>query len=232
MAEHELELRLRAVGRELDSRAPAFDVGLLRAAPRRRARTRVVVALACVLALAGAAASPAALSALRHLFDVDEVQELGPLAPGVAPPFAGRSVPVDTVHVFAPFRVRTISSLGAPDDARVRDDITGGMVTLVYGGGSLALTQWRTSDVQRAHRARSRPRRRRGRHDRRPACALDRRVPRAARFTLIGADGAVHRESFDVGNGVLLWKDAGMTFLLQGAGSQADAIRIASQVDP
>ena len=230
MAEHELELRLRAVGRELDARTPAFDVSLLQAAPRRRARTRVVVALACVLALAGAAASPAALSALRHLFDVDEVQELGPLAPGVAPPFAGRSVPVDTLHVFAPFRVRTISSLGVPDDARVRDDITGGMVTLVYGGG-LVLTQWRTSDVS----ARIAVVPVQGSAEDVTIGDLPALwIGGTARgtLTLIGADSAVHRESFDVGNGALLWKDDGMTFLLQGAGSQADAIRIASQVDP
>ena len=38
-------------------------------------------------------------------------------------------------------------------------------------------------------------------------------------FTLIGADGAVHRESFEVGPGALLWSDDGMAFLLQGLGS-------------
>ncbi|HEX7312129.1 MAG TPA: hypothetical protein VF232_13220 [Gaiellaceae bacterium] len=228
MAEHELELRLRVVGRELDAHAPTFDAGLLRAAPRRR-RTRLVVAMACALALVGVAASPAALSALRHLFDVDEVTELGPLAPGVAAPFAGRSIPVDMLQASAPFRVRTISALGTPEDARVRDDITGGMVTLVYGGG-LQLTQWRTSDV--SARIAVVPVQ---------GSAEDVTIgdlpalwiggTSRGTFTLIGADGAVHRESFDVGNGVLLWKDAGMTFLLQGAGSQADALRLASQVD-
>ena len=50
-------------------------------------------------------------------------------------------------------------------------------------------------------------------------------------FTLIGADGGVHRESFDVGSGVLLWKDDEMTFLLQGAGSTADAMSLAGSVD-
>ena len=42
---------------------------------------------------------------------------------------------MDAVQASAPFRVRMIASLGAPDDARVRDDITGGMVTIAYGGG-------------------------------------------------------------------------------------------------
>jgi len=230
MAEHELELRLRAAAHELDVQAPAFDLGLLRSAPRRRTRRRVV-AIACVVALVGVAAAPAAVSAFQRLFDVDEVSELGPLADGVAPAFAGRSVPADAVQDSVPFRVRMIPSLGAPDDARVRDDITGGMVTIGYGGGRILLTQWRTTDVS-------------------PRIAL---VPlRGAAedvtvgdlpalwtegtargtLTLIGADGAVHRESFEVDTGVLLWKDDAMTFLLQGAGSKAEAMRLWADVEP
>lgn len=50
-------------------------------------------------------------------------------------------------------------------------------------------------------------------------------------FTLIGADGEVHRESFEVGTGVLLWNDGAMTFLLQGAGSKAEAMRLSAEVD-
>jgi hypothetical protein len=52
-----------------------------------------------------------------------------------------------------------------------------------------------------------------------------------APLTLIGADAAVHRESSDVGSGVLLWKAGEMTFLLRGTDSKADAIRLALQVD-
>ena len=229
MAEHELELRLNAAARALDAEAPAFDLGLLRSVPRRRIRGRVV-ALACVVALAGVAVAPGAVSALRHLFDVEEVPELGPLAPGVAPPFAGRSVPVDAVQASVPFRVRMISSLGAPDDARVRDDITGGMVTIAYGGGSILLTQWRTTDVS-------------ARISLVPVSGAAEDVTvgdlpalwieGAARgtFTLIGADGTVHRESFEVGSGVLLWNDDAMTFLLQGTASRAEATRLAAELD-
>jgi hypothetical protein len=36
-------------------------------------------------------------------------------------------------------------------------------------------------------------------------------------------------ESFEVGDGVLLWKADGMTFLLQGTGSKADATRLAAK---
>jgi hypothetical protein len=84
------------------------------------------------------------------------------------------------------------------------------MVTLVYG--PLVLTQWRTRDV-----------------DARIAIvpgsgaaedvavgdlpALGIGGTARGTLTLIGADAAVHRESFDVGSGVLLWKAGEMTFL-------------------
>ena len=170
------------------------------------------------------------MSALQHLFDVDEVQELGPLAPGVAPPFAGRSVPVDAVQASAPFRVRTIPSLGAPDDAHVRDDVAGGMVTIAYEGAIL-LTQWRTSDVQ----ARIALVPVSGAAEDVTVGALPALwVEGAARgtLTLTGADATIHRESFDVGAGALLWRYDGMTFLLQGAGSKGAATRLAGEVDP
>ena len=50
-------------------------------------------------------------------------------------------------------------------------------------------------------------------------------------FTLTGADGAVHRESFEVGSGVLLWHEDAMTFLLQGAASKAEATSLAAELD-
>jgi hypothetical protein len=226
MTEHQLELRLRAVARALDADAPAFDPALLRGAPRRL-RT-AVVALAAVAAL-GVAAAPGAVSALQSLFGVDEVKELGPVPYGVAPPFAGREVPPGAVQNAAPFRVRMIASQGAPDAAYVRDDITGGMVTVVYG--ETLLTQWRETDVD-------------ARIAIVPASgtAEDVKVGRlpalwiegTARgtFKLIGADGATHRERFDVGEGLLLWKQDGMAFLLQGAPTKLKATQLAGEVDP
>jgi hypothetical protein len=47
----------------------------------------------------------------------------------------------------------------------------------------------------------------------------------------VGADGTVHRESFEVGAGVLLWKRDGMSFLLQGATSKDAAFGLAADVD-
>ena len=228
MPEHDLELRLHAVARELDVRAPSFDPARLSAARPRPMRRRLV-ALACLAALVGVAAAPTAVSSLQRLFEIDDVTDLGPLAPGVAPPFAGRAVPVDTIQASAPFPVRTISSLGAPDAARVRDDIAGGMVTIAYARGRTLLTQWRTTDVS-------------ARITLVPAVGRAEDVAvgdlpalwieGAARgtFTLTGADGTTHREAFGVSPGVLLWNQDGMTFLLQGAASSVDAVRLAGDV--
>ncbi len=104
------------------------------------------------------------------------------------------------------------------------------MVTIVYGGGRVLLTQWRTTDVS----ARIALVPVSGKADDVtvggvPALWIEGTA--RGTMTLIGADGTTHRESFDVGGGVLLWKAGEMTFLLQGAGSKADAIRLAGVVD-
>jgi hypothetical protein len=228
MTERDLERRLRAVSGALDAEAPAFDLARLRA-PRRRQIRRSVVIIACVLGLVCAVAAPVAVSAFRGLFDVDRVPTLTPQEPGVAGAYAGRTVPVDALPYSVPFRVRMISSLGTADEARVRDDISGGMATVVYRDEGILLTQWRTTDVH-------------------PRIAL---VPETGHaegvmvgphpglwaegsargtFTLTGADGAIHRERFEVSSGALLWRDGAISFLLQGAGSKEDAIRLAAGV--
>jgi hypothetical protein len=229
MAEDAVELRLRALAAALDERAPAFDVGLLR--PSTRPRTsRAVAALACVVALVGVAAGPTTVSALRDLFAVDVVPELGPLGPAVAPPYPGRSVSFAEASAAASFRVSTIPPLGSPDGARVRDDVVGGMITVVYRGGAVLLTQWRTSDV--AARVAVVPASGTAEE------AMLEGVPAlwiagAARGTLslTGADGTLHQESFDVGSGVLLWERDGFSFLLR-AGAKAAAIELAAAVEP
>ena len=227
MTEHELELRLQAAARALDADAPSFDPARLRRAPRRRLRT-TAVAFVAVAAL-GVAAAPGAISGLRSLFGVDEVTELGPVPHGVAAPFEGRQVSPEAVAELSPFPVRLISSLGAPDAAYVRDDIAGGMVTIRYG--QMLLTQWREADVD-------------ARIEIVPASGVAEDVEVGSlpalwiegtargTFTLVGADGTIHRERFDVGAGALLWKADGMAFLLQGAGPKDEATSIAARVDP
>ena len=225
MNEHELELRLRAAAGTLDERAPSFDLSRL---PTRRARRipRGIV-IACI-ALAAVAAAPIAVPAIRGLFEVDAVPTLGPLEYGVAPPLAGRSVPISTAQASTPWRIHMLPSLGEPNEARVRDDITGGMVTLVYR--SIVLTQWRVSDVS-ARIALVPTAGKAEEVDAGDLKALWVEGTARGTFTLIGADGTVHRESFDVGPGILLWRNEGMTFLLQGSESQSDAIRLAATVD-
>jgi hypothetical protein len=227
MTEHELELRLQAAARALDADAPAFDPARLRRVPPRRLRT-TAVAFVAVAAL-GVAAAPAAISGLRSLFGVDEVTELGPVPYGVAAPFEGRQVSAEDVAEYPPFRVRLIASLGSPDAAYVRDDIAGGMVTIRYG--HLLLTQWREADVD-------------ARIAIVPASGVAEdvevgRLPAlwiegTARgtFTLVGADGTIHRERFDVDAGALLWKADDMACLLQGAGTKGEATSFAARVDP
>jgi hypothetical protein len=224
MADRELELRLQAVARALDADAPTFDPALLRGEPRRHRRTAVVALVAA--AVLGVAAAPGAVSGLKSLFGVDEVKELGPVPDGVTPPFEGREVSPEAVQKSVPFRVRPISTLGMPDAAHVRDDIAGGMVTLTYG--QTLLTQWREADVD-------------ARITIVPTSGVAEElkfgglpalwIEGTARgtFTLIGADGTVHRERFEVSPGVLLWKAGGTAFLLQGA-PKAQAVRLAGDV--
>jgi hypothetical protein len=225
MTDHELELRLLGVARELDGRAPSFDATRLGGAPRGGRNRRV--ALVCAVALAAVAVAPSAVSSFQRLFDVDEVPELGPLQPGVTPPYTGRAVSVGTIQAAAPFHVLTISSLGTPDAARVRDDVAGGMVTLVYG--RTLLTQWRTSDVD----ARIALVPAEGAAEdvaigNVPALWIE-GIARGT-FTLTGADGTTHREAFEVSPGVLLWRDGGREFLLQGASSREEALRLAAEI--
>ena len=226
MSEHPLELRLQEVARTLDAHAPAFDPRTLSAAPRRARRSRVI-ALVAALALLAVAAAPTAVPALRHLFDVEEVPELGPIPQGVAPPFEGRLVDVDEVQAQAPYPVRRLASLGAPDTAHVRDDIAGGMVSLGYDDGRIVLTQWRVTDV---HAGLAVVPVRGTAEDVTVGDVSGLWLEGAARgtFTLVGADGAIHREAFDVSPGALLWKRDGMALLLQGAGSRDAAVRLAA----
>jgi hypothetical protein len=226
MAERELELRLRAVARTLDADAPTFDPALLRGAPRRRLRPAVVALVAA--AVLGIAAAPGAVSGLKSLFGIDEVKELGPVPYGVTDPFEGRQIPPKDVLNAAPFPVSLVPSLGSPDAAFVRDDVTGGMITVVYG--QTRLTQWRETDVDaRITIVPAGGVAEDVKFGRLPALWIEGRA--RGTFTLIGADGTVHRERFEVSPGVLLWKADGMAFLLQGAPTKVEALQLAAQVD-
>jgi hypothetical protein len=227
MTDHELELRLRAVAGAIDAEAPSVDVSALRARSPWRGRRRIV-ALAAALAILGAAAAPAAVSGLRFLFGVEKVEELGPVPADVVGPLPlleARQVPLDALGTM-PFTVHTLPSAGRPTAAYARDDITGGMVTLAYGD-RLLLTQWpdrrvdaRITIVPTSGKAEN------VKVGSVPALWIEGTA--RGTFTLIGADGATHKERFEVEKGALLWKDDGIAFLLQGASSAADATRLAA----
>jgi hypothetical protein len=225
MTGHGLEARLGALARALDAQAPPFDPAVLRAGRSRRFVRRAAVALAVVAALALA---PAAVSAFRDLFGVERVPELGPVPYGVAPPFLGRPVPAEAARGAVPFPLRT---LGPPEEAWVRDDIAGGMATLAYDGRRILLTQWPAGRVD----ARIAVVPVDGTAEEVAAGSLRALwIAGAARgtFTLVGADGAVHRELFEVAAGALLWKDGEAALLLQGAGSRERALELASRARP
>jgi hypothetical protein len=227
MSEHPLELRLQAAARSLDSVAPAFDPSVLRDA-RRPVLRRRVVGIAAALAVVGALA-PAAFSGLNELFGVDEVEDLGPVPADVVGPLPllqARSITLDELAK-VPFAVHMLSSEGRPTAAYTRDDIAGGMVTLVYGD-RLLLTQWPdkridtrvtivpTSGTAETVKIGSLP-------------GLWIEGTARGIFTLIGADGTTHKERFEVEKGALLWKQDGVALLLQGAGTKEKASKIAAE---
>lgn len=222
MSDHQLELRLQAAARSLDAVAPSFDPTVLRRA-QRRIRPRFVL-IAAVLALV---AAPAAVSGLSELFGVDEVKELGPQPADVTNPFEGVRVTPEQVRKAFPFGARMIPSLGTPHAAFIRNDIAGGMVSVTYDEGRIVLTQWpdkridtRITIVPTSGTAEN------VKVGRFPALWIE----GTARgiFTLIGADGTVHKERFDVDKGALLWKQDGVALLLQGASSVERATKLAA----
>jgi hypothetical protein len=228
MGEHELELRLRSVANALDADAPVLDAAALGAVRPRRFRPAFAV-LAAVVAVAGVAVAPAAISALGDVFHVEVASELRPVPADVVPGYLGPPVTLDAARASVPFELRTIPSLGAPDSAHKRDDIGGGMVTLAYRGAGALLTQWTAADVGvqvtvvpaggTAEDATVGPNR-----------ALWIAGTARGTFTVVGADGLLHRELFDVADGALLWRADGVAFLLQGAGTKENAARLAAGV--
>jgi hypothetical protein len=211
------------VARALDESAPAFEPARLSTARRPRPRWMLVAAAVALVAVASA---PAAISAFGRLLDVVTVEELGPVAPDVAPAYLGERAPISEAQALLPFRIRTLGDLAAPDWVYVRNDFSGGMAIVPYG--RVLLTQWPLDDVD-------------ARVDVAPGgTAEEVTVGRlravwfagAARGTLtvLGADGRTHYEAFHVADGALFWEADGMAFLLHGAASKAEAARLAANV--
>jgi len=218
MAERDLERRLAALAHSLDADVPAFDASIL----RRRGYRRPVAAVAVLLVVIGAVAAPGALSGLRGLLGIDSVRELGPVAPDVAPAYLGTAVPVESVAI-------RIASLGRPDAAYERDDFAGGMESVVYG--AIRLSRWRADGVAaRVDVVRASGRAIDVTFDAGRIRGVWVEAPARGALTVTGADGARHRETFDVGAGALVWRDGGFAYLLQGASGEVAALELGSEV--
>ena len=198
----------------------AYRVRVLRALRR----LRVLLALGVVAAGLALLASPAgsALGRLLGLVDGVEVRTvpaLAPPPPDVAPPFLG--VPAELGDALI------VGALGLPDEVYRRIDIAGDVATLVYG--DVVLAQWPVREVRAevavvASTGRA--------EEVQVGNASGIWVAGEARgiYTFVGADGADHHESFAVTDGILLWHSGDTAFRLEGAGSRADAVRLAESV--
>jgi hypothetical protein len=227
MTERELEQRLQAAALALDALAPEFDAARLPTVRRPRMRPLLAVAAGAAV-LAGVAVQPAALSAVARFLGVTSVEELAPRV-DVAPPHLGRAVSGEAAAWFVAFPLREITALGEPERFYGREDVGGGMVSMSYAGG-VVFTQWSAEAVDASVEVIAT----RGvAEDAAVGSSPAMWIAGEARgtFVVVGADGELHREAFDVRDGVLAWEAAGVGFLLRGASSKADAVRLAASVD-
>ena len=183
--------------------------------------------LAAVAALGVLTLAPAAVSALGENSSASTPSPSSGRSRPTSPAYLGRPAAPEDARAAVPFPVRTIPSLGAPSAAYVRDDVAGGLVTLAFDEGRVMLAQWPADGVEArvavvpvegtAEDVTAGPLR-----------ALWIAGTARGTFTLVGADGAVHRELFEVSAGALLWREGGVGLLLQGAGSKARALELAA----
>jgi hypothetical protein len=226
VAELDLAERFRVAICVLDAEAPEPDRSRLATSGPYRRRSGRVLAVAAAVGLAVIAA-PAAFSAFDDLLRVEPVEELPAAEPDVAPAFLGRAASLEEARWVVPFPLRELPALGEPSVAYVRDDVPAGMATVAYTG--TLLTQWPADavDVRVAVVPTRSVAEELQLDDGRPAQWISGEA--LGTFALVGADGAVHRERFEVAAGSLLWQEGRAAFLLQGAGSAERALRLAAE---
>jgi hypothetical protein len=223
----------------VDALAPALRAP--RGGPWYRARVALIAAVAATV-VAAVAATPGARSAVGELIgrlpglDVERVPELRPFPLDVAPPYLGDRASLESARSQASFTVRvpTRGDLEPPDLVFYRDDVVGGIVTLIYGDelhARLLLTQWR-GDLSSADYEVAGPG---GRAegievDGRPAVWLE--GPTQATYTFVGRDFARHREALRIGANVLLWSDGPVAYRLEGRLTRDEAVAVAESLAP
>ena len=209
--------------------------------PRHRARPLVVGVLAAAVVASGAlAVSPTARSEVRGWLDalpgvdVERVEALPSFPADAAPPFLGEPVTLDAARTAVDWDLRlpVLDELGAPSEVYFRNDVPGGIVTLVYGLEPRArLSEWRGSISSASFQLES------------GTSLVESVAVRGgegvwleghvqATYTFVGADGGLHREALPVAGNVLLWQEGAVAFRLETAASKENALAVAESVAP
>lgn len=200
------------------------------AAPRRPQRRWLLVAVAA-LALAGsAAAAPLVLDWLGiRGARVTRANELPPVRAQLEPPFFGEPVTLETARRTTSFPVRVPEELGEPDAVYVRDDVAGGMVTLVWGEGPryrAALSTWYGRSTELTIDKVVGP----GTTAERLGVGSGRGVwieGRPHTVSFVGIDGEYRLEQVHLAGNVLLWERGPLSLRLEADVSRAEALAIA-----
>lgn len=207
---------------------PAVRAGL--AAPRRTRRRWLLVAVAA-LALAGSAvAAPPLLDWLGiRGAAVTRADELPAVRAQLEPPFFGVPVTLAAARRTTSFPVRVPEELGEPDAVYVRDDVAGGLVTLVWGAGPryrAALSSWYGRSTEFTIEKVVGP----GTTAERLGVGGGRGIwiegqPHTVSF--VGIDGRYRLEQIHLAGNVLLWERGPLSLRLEADVSRADALAIA-----
>ena len=232
-------LRRRARGR--GDRDAARRASVHRAGARvpalRRLQRELAIAGAIVLAVAVAlAVSPAARSAARAMLDripgltIDRVDQVHEFGWDVAPPYGGERVPLDYALVVTGFRV---NGLERPVHvAYARNDVQGGIVTLVYANPAVSVTEWSAAPSSAAFEVPRDGATVEEVVDIRGAPGVWIEGGARAVHTFIGADGKRHHEALTTERPLLLWQRNGIAFRLEGAADRDAAVVLAEELRP
>lgn len=241
----DLETRLTELGGRWDPPATpdlVADVVARRraAAPTRRPRPRrSLIALAASLATIGALAAIApARNAILDFFDIGGVRVVTTTTPAPPPrpapsPASGRPVTLDAARAQAPFALRVPTLLGLPDRVVVTYPPEDGAYTFTWtrapevADAALSLTQLRGELIARKV------------VDPTVTTVQEVDVDGAPGFWFSGgphtfgyvdATGAFLTETTRAVGDLLIWERSGVTYRIEGARSQADALRVAASL--
>jgi hypothetical protein len=232
---NQLEQRLQALGGELEvPPTPDLAAAVVPRLPPRRSHRRLprrrtlAVALGLAILLAGTAlAVPPVRHAIERVFDlrgarVERVQHLPAVPPGSsAASSLGTPIPVARARTAASFRA-LLPPL-APDAVYLGSDLPGGRITLVEGrvlimefrGRALPFVEKMIGPGTRATRMRV---------NGGPGIYLD-GAPHVLIFS--DANGAGRTETLRREGNVLLWQQGPLILRIEGAPSQAAAVKLA-----